>query len=59
VLIACVGLYGTMAYNVARRTGEIVHPDGMGAQRRGVMWMVMREVLALAARRSPSVCRRR
>jgi predicted permease len=49
VLIACVGLYGTMAYNVARRTGEIGIRMALGAQRPRVMWMVMREVLALAA----------
>ncbi|HLH18108.1 MAG TPA: ADOP family duplicated permease [Bryobacteraceae bacterium] len=28
--IACVGLYGTVAYRVARRTGEIEHPHGAG-----------------------------
>jgi len=46
--IACVGLYGTMSYNVARRTGEIGIRMALGAQRRGVVWMVLRQVFLLA-----------
>src|SRR5690242_1910191 len=49
LLIACVGLYGTMSYNVARRTGEIGIRMALGAQRGRVVWMVLREVLLLAA----------
>ena len=47
--IACVGLYGTISYTVARRTGEIGIRIALGAQRRPVLWMVLREVLVLAA----------
>jgi predicted permease len=46
--IACVGLYGTISYTVARRTGEIGIRMALGAQPRPVLWMVLREVLALA-----------
>ena len=46
--IACVGLYGTVAYNVARRTGEIGIRMALGAQRGRLIWLVLREVLLLA-----------
>jgi predicted permease len=48
VVIACVGLYGTMAYNIARRTGEIGIRIALGAERGRVVWMVLKEVLLLA-----------
>ncbi len=49
VLIACIGLYGTMAYTVARRTSEIGIRVALGAQRRSVVSMVLGEALAMAA----------
>ena len=49
LVIACVGLYGTMSYNVARRTGEIGIRMALGAQRGRVLRMVLREVVLLAA----------
>jgi predicted permease len=47
--IACVGLYGTMSYGIARRTSEIGVRMALGARRATVAWMVLREVLTLAA----------
>jgi ABC-type antimicrobial peptide transport system permease subunit len=49
LLIASVGLYGTMSYNVARQVGEIGTRMALGAQRGTVVWMVLRHVLLLAA----------
>ena len=49
LLIACVGLYGTMSYNVTRQIGEIGTRMALGAQRGAVIWMVLRRVLLLAA----------
>src|SRR5215831_3660433 len=48
LLIACLGLYGLMAYAVSRRTGEIGIRIALGARRGHVMWLVLRETLWLA-----------
>ncbi len=47
LLLACVGLYGLMAYGVVQRTGELGLRFALGARRGEVLWMVLREGLGL------------
>jgi macrolide transport system ATP-binding/permease protein len=45
--IACVGLYGTMSYDITRRTGEIGIRIALGAQRGDIVRTVLGKGIAL------------
>jgi len=47
LLLACIGLYGILSYGVASRTNEIGIRMAIGAGRREVFWLILRESLLL------------
>jgi predicted permease len=48
-VLASIGLYGVMAFVVARRRKELGIRLALGAEPSGVIWLVMKEVLLLLA----------
>jgi predicted permease len=47
LILACIGLYGTIGYGVARRTNEIGIRMALGAGRPKILGMILRETFAV------------
>jgi len=47
VILVCIGLYGIMAYATSGRINEIGIRIALGAQRGGILWLILRESLLL------------
>jgi ABC-type antimicrobial peptide transport system permease subunit len=44
LVVACLGVFGVMAFQVARRTNELGVRMALGANRSDIIWLVLREV---------------
>ena len=48
MVLACIGVYGLLAYSVTARIQEIGVRQALGAARGAVVWMIVRDGLAIA-----------
>ena len=49
LLLCCLGLYGILSYTIAQQTKEIGIRMALGAARRDVLWLVLRDALRLVS----------
>jgi len=49
LILACIGVYGVVAWNTTRRTGEIGLRIALGATGAGVLWLAAQRTLAFIA----------
>jgi predicted permease len=49
LILSCIGLYGLLSYEVARRTSEIGIRMALGARPRNVLWLLVGQGAVLAA----------
>ena len=49
LLLASIGLYGVLAYGAAQRTNEIGIRIALGAERSTVLWLVLRDAVAIVS----------
>jgi predicted permease len=49
LLLACIGVYGVLAFSITRRTRELALRQALGAERRDIFTLVLREGMGLVS----------